>query len=100
MCRAFKHLSVLVRWRLRILVKVTIYVMKHLDQVNLGRKRFNLLTFPYNIIKSNKGMNSSRAQTVKQELLQRPWMGFDDGLALHAFAQPGLLQNPGPPAHE
>ena len=78
--------------RYTVLVRVTIAVMKHHDQSNLGRKGFIGL---HCIIRRSQDRNSNRAGTRRQELMQRPWRK-----AAYWLAQPGTLWDPGPPAQE
>lgn len=58
-----------------VLVRVSIAVMKHHDQKQL-EKELVLLILPGNkwsITEGIQGNNSSRAETYRQALMQRPW---------------------------
>jgi hypothetical protein len=57
----------------RILVRVTMVVMRHHDHEQVGRKGFISLHFPSQFtIKESLDSNSNRAGSWKQELMPRP----------------------------
>jgi len=64
-----------------VLVRVTIAMMKHGDQSNLGRKEFIWLTLPYH----QSPLKGLRTGTSRQELMQRPWRNAAYWLAPHSL---------------
>lgn len=56
-------------WSLHCCLRITIAMLKHHNQCNLGRKRFIRLT--QFILKQSQDRNISRAGTLKQELMQK-----------------------------
>jgi hypothetical protein len=61
--------------------------MKHHDKKQVGEKRLYLayMFTSLFIIKGNQDRNSHRAETQKQELMQRPWRSAAYWLAPHNF---------------
>lgn len=70
---------------LSVLVRISIALMKHYDQSNLGEERVNLASLLLFITEGSQEANSSRAGTWKQELVQGPWMGVAYWLSPHTL---------------
>jgi hypothetical protein len=66
-------LGVIIRFY-EVLVRVTVAVMKHHDQNNLGREEFIWLMLPYHSSSSKKVRTLKQGRNL-EELMQRPWRG-------------------------
>ena len=75
-------------WMADVFVRVTVAVMKHHDQKQLGEEKACLAyaSMLLLIIEGNQDRKSDTAGIWRQELMQRPWRG-----AAHWLAQPAFL---------
>ena len=66
-----------------VLVRITIAMMKHHGQKQVGEERVSLThtSISYSISEGHQGKNSSSSKTWKHELMQRQWRGAADWLA-------------------
>lgn len=69
-----------------VLVRVTISVIKHHDQTQVGEEGVHLASFTaLSIINGSQGRSSNRAGTLSQELKHRPWRSTAHWLTPHGL---------------